>query len=73
MDQPRNRHVPNTMADTIVRLCGLGWHGPISVVGAPSRSDGYGVAAPPRIWGRGIPGTRALARVAARCTSSTAF
>ncbi len=66
MDQPRNRHVPNTMTDMILRVCGLGWHGPISVVGAPSRSDGYGVVAPPRIWSRGIPN-------AARCTSSTAF
>ena len=73
MDQPRNRHAPNTMADMNKRVCGLGWHGSISVVGAPSRSDGYGVVAPPRIWSRGIPGTRALARVAARCTSSTAF
>ena len=48
------------------RVSGLGWHGPISVVGAPSRSDGYGVVATPRIWSRGIPGTRASARVAAR-------
>ena len=30
-----------------------------------SRSECYGVVAPPRIWGRGIPGTRAVARVAA--------
>ena len=50
---------------------GLRWHDPdhasrgASVVGAPSRSYGYGVVAPPRIWGRGIPGTRAIARVAA--------
>ena len=73
MDQPRNRHVPNTMADMVLRVCGLGWHGPISVVGTSRRSDGYAFEAPPRIWGRGIPGTRALARVAARCTSSTAF
>ena len=87
MDQPRNRHVPNTMADMILRVCGLGWPGPISVVGAPRTTafgggarDGYGVVAPrPTLragapWGRGIiPGTRARARVAARCTSSTAF
>ena len=66
MDQPRNRHAPNTMTDISLRVCGLGWHGPISVVGAPSRSDGYGVVAPPRILGRRIPN-------AARCTSSTAF
>ena len=66
MDQPRNRHAPNAMADLNTQVCGLGWHGPISVVGAPSRSDGYGVVAPPRTWGRGIPN-------AARCTSSTAF
>ena len=65
---------------------GLRWHDPdhasrgAPVVGAPSRSECYGVVAPthaiarvPRIWGRGIPGTRALARVAAHCTPSTAF
>jgi hypothetical protein len=46
--------------------CGLGRHGPISVVGAPRRSYGYAVVAPPRIWGRG-------ARNAARSRSSTAF
>ena len=86
MDQPRNSHVPNTMADIVVRLRGLGWHGPISVVGAPRTTafgggarDGYAFEAPRparcagALWGRGIPGTRALARVAARCTSSTAF
>ena len=55
MDQPRNHHVPNTVADRNIRVCGLGWHGPISVVGAPSRSDGYGVVAPPRIWGADDP------------------
>ena len=33
---------------------GLRWHDPISVVGAPSRSECYGVVAPPRSWGRGI-------------------
>ena len=67
---------------------GLRWHGPTHalrarvppVVGAPSRSEGYGVVAPRPtpaarvpLWSRGIPGTRANARVAARCTSSTAF
>ena len=36
---------------------GLGWHGPIPVVGAPNRSYDYGVVAPPRAWDRGIPGT----------------
>ena len=39
---------------------GLRWHSPISVVGAPSRSDGYGVVAPPRIWSRGTVTRRAL-------------
>ena len=53
-DQPRNRHVPHTMVDMNLHVGGLRWHGPISVVGAPSRSYGYGVVAPPRIWGRGI-------------------
>ena len=65
---------------------GLRWHDPdhayarCPVVGVPSRSECYGVVAPthavarvPRIWGRGIPGTRALERVAAHCTPSTAF
>ena len=54
------------------------------VVRAPSHSYGYGVVAPthaiarvPRSWGGtrrrrvGIPGTRALARVATHCTPST--
>jgi hypothetical protein len=54
--QSVGRHVPNTMADLILSVCGLRWHGPISVVGAPSRSDGYGVVAPPRGWSRGHPG-----------------
>ena len=45
---------------------GLRWHDPISVVGAPSRSECYGVVAPPRSWGRGI-------RNAAHCTPSIAF
>ena len=57
MDQPRNRPAPNTMNDIILQSCGLRWHGPDPrsawvppVVGAPSRSEGYGVLAPPRIW-----------------------
>jgi len=45
---------------------GLRWHDSISVVGAPSRGECYGVVAPPRSWGRGI-------RNAARCTPSAAF
>ncbi len=65
-DQPHNRHVPTTMWGMILHVEGLGWHDPISVVGAPSRSECYGVVAPPRIWGRGIPN-------AAHCTPSTAF
>ena len=35
-------------------------HGPISVVEAPNRSDGYGVVASPRIWGRGSATRRTL-------------
>ena len=41
------------------------WHDPdhasrgAPVVRAPSHDYGYGVAAPPGSWGRGIPGTRA--------------
>ncbi len=65
-DQPYNRPVPSTIWGMTVRVEGLGWHDPISVVRAPSHSYGYGVVAPPRIWGRGIPN-------AANCTPSTAF
>ncbi len=85
-DQPRNHPVPNGIVAMNLRVRGLRWHGPdhasrgAPVVGAPNRSDGYGLVAPthavarvPRIWGRGIPGTRAVARVATRCTSSSAF
>jgi hypothetical protein len=53
-DQPRNRHVPKTMYDMILRVEGLRWHGPIPVVGAPNRSYDYGVVAPPRAGDRGI-------------------
>ena len=48
-----------------VTACGLRWHGPISVVGAPSRSDGYGFVAPRPALRAGSPlgpwhpGTRA--------------
>ncbi len=45
----RNPPAPNSMNDMILQVCGLRWHGPISVVGAPIRSDGYGVVATPRI------------------------
>ena len=85
-DQPHNRPVPTTLCGISLHVDGLRWHDPdhasrgAPVVGAPSHSYGYGVVAlthaivrVPRIWGRGIPGTRALARVAAHCTPSTAF
>ena len=71
-DQPHNRHVPTTMWGMILHGEGLRWHGPdhasrgAPVVGAPSRSECYGVVAPPRSWGRGI-------RNAAHCTPSAAF
>ena len=80
---------PNTMTDMIMHSCGLGWHGrptPFgggypSVVGASRRSFGYAFDAPthalrarvPRIWGRGIRGTRANARVAARSPFRSPF
>ena len=54
------------MKGMTLQVEGLRWHDPISVVGAPSRSECYGVVAPPRIWGRGI-------RNAAHCTPPTAF
>ncbi len=85
-DQPHNRPVPTNRNGMTLHVEGLRWHGPISDVGAPSRSECYGVVAPthaiapvPRSWGGtrrrrvGIPGTRAIARVAAHCTPSTAF
>ncbi len=54
MDQPRNRHVPNTKRDNILHVCGLRWHGPISVVGAPRRAYGHAFVAPPRrVIGKG--------------------
>ena len=65
-DQPHNRHVPTNMNAMTLQVEGLGWHGPIPVVGTPNRSYDYGGVAPPRAWDRGIPN-------AAHCTSSTAF
>ena len=71
--------MPTTMYDMTLHVEGLRWHGPddasrgAPVVGVPSHSYGYGVVAPPRVWDRGMPGTRALARMAAHCTPSTAF
>ena len=68
----RGRPVPSTIWGMTVRVEGLGWHDPdhasrgAPVVGAPIRSYSYGVVAPPRIWGRGIPN-------AAHGTPSTAF
>ena len=65
--------MPTTMRGMTLQVEGLRWLDPISVVGAPSRSECYGVVAPthaiarvPRSWGRGI-------RNAAHCTPSTAF
>ena len=61
MDQPRSRHVPNTMSNNTVQLSGLRWHGVISVVGTPNHGYGHAFVAPPRIWRRGIRnGTRPL-------------
>ena len=53
-DQPHNRPVPTNMKGMTVHVEGLWWHDPISVVGALSRSECYGVVAPPRSWGSGI-------------------
>jgi hypothetical protein len=64
MPQARNTPEPNTMAAMILGGGGLRRHGPASVVGAPRRSFGYVVVAPPRIRGRGV-------RNAARCISTT--
>ena len=55
MDQPRNRHASIHMQKMDLGDRGLGRHGPSSVVGAPRRSSGYAVVAPPWIWGRGAP------------------
>ena len=46
--------MPTTIYGITLHVEGLRWHDPISVVGVPSHSYGYGVVAPPRIWGRGI-------------------
>ena len=61
MDQPRSRHVPNTMSDNALQVSGLRWHGcrsyslrVISVVGTPNHGYGHAFVAPPRIWRRGI-------------------
>lgn len=54
MDQPHSRRVPNTMGDIGLRVTGLRWHGPISVVGTPFHGYGHACVVPPRIWGRGI-------------------
>ena len=68
-DQPHNRPVPTTICGISLHVDGLPWHDPdhasrgAPVVGAPSHSYGYGLVAL----------TRALARVAAHCTPSTAF
>ena len=55
-DQPHNRPVPTDMNDMTLQVEGLGWHGPDHAV-------------PPLLElltvDRGIPGTRATARVAA--------
>ena len=48
------------MNDMTLHVEGLRWHDPdhatrgAPVVGVPSHSYGYGVVAPPRVWGRGI-------------------
>ena len=50
----RGRPVPTDMNDMTLQVEGLRWHGPdhaargAPVVGAPSRSECYGVVAPPR-------------------------
>ena len=98
-DQPRGHRGQRPWSPCALHILGmtlhvdgLRWHDPdhaarsAPVVGAPSRSECYGVVAlahaiarVPRSWGGtrrrrvGIPGTRALARVAAHCTPSTAF
>ena len=64
MHHRRNPRAPIVMTDMTLRDRGLGRHGPASFVGAPRRSLGYAFVAPPRIRGRGAPGTRASARVA---------
>ena len=49
--------MPSTILDISLQVEGLGWHGPdyaargAPVVGAPNRSYGYGVVAPPKILG----------------------
>lgn len=54
MDQPRNHAAPNCLVDKVIEVRGLWWHGPIRVVGASRRSDGYAFEAPPTGWSRDI-------------------
>jgi hypothetical protein len=77
--RPRPPGAHNRMGRNDLNGGGLRWHGPTHalrarvppVVGAPRRSYGYASSRRHRIWGRGIPGTRAQARVAGRCISTT--
>jgi hypothetical protein len=48
---PPCAHNHKAIMSLLVR--GLRRHGPIFVVDAPRRSDGYAFVASPRIWGRG--------------------
>ncbi len=54
MNQPRNHPAPNTLSDRVLQVCGLRWHGSISVVGAPRGSYRWRFVTPPRTWSRGI-------------------
>ena len=65
---------PNSMNDIILQGYGLQWHGRTHACDRGTRCRW--VAPRPKLlvhalWGRGIPGPRALARVAALCTSAT--
>jgi hypothetical protein len=64
LDQPRSRPVPSTAHDMNSLGRGLGWHGPIPVVGAPPSSECYASSRRHWVWGRDI-------RNAGRCISTT--
>jgi hypothetical protein len=54
MDQPRSRPVPSTAYDMNSPGRGLGWHGPIPVVGAPPSSECYASSRRHRVAGSSV-------------------
>ena len=55
MDQSCDPPVPTTVWDQFFHGCGLGRHGPASLLALLDVAHGYAVVAPPWIRGRGAP------------------